>query len=71
MIKLHEESKNYLELNFNTKRVKDGIKCENAYGGSEWLKLFDDGTACFSKDCIEDVINFESHQDCLDFIMIK
>ncbi len=71
-MQVNKQSKLFLESTFNFEKLNDAVIGRNAYGGPEWAKFFKNGNACYCHDGnIENVVDFNSHQDCADFIMIK
>ena len=62
----------FVEARFELEVTKDKDICGfNAYGGSDWIKFFQDGTASYSDTgSVKDAIPFASHQDAVDFIRI-
>ena len=69
MIEIDKISKDYIDTYFVFKKIKDGIFGTNAHDSSVHVKFFNDGKAAYFLG--KDIIDFESHQDCVDFIKIK
>ncbi len=62
--------KNYLDTNFKVKEVEYGIHAEHVTDKNKWIKLLKDGTAKYCYGDEKDVLDFNSYEECLDFIMI-
>jgi len=69
---LDEVSYQYVHANFKFDSCNDGLVGMNAYGTSEWIKFFNSGKAAYSNTgSVKDVVEFNSHQDAVDFIRVK
>lgn len=69
---LDSVSLDYVSNAFNFEPTEHGVFGTDAYGRSEFVYFYNNGTAIYSHTGkMEDAIPFESHQDCVDFIRIK
>jgi len=69
---LDSVSLDYVSNAFKFEPTEYGVFGVDAYGGPEWITFYNEGTAIYSHTgYAKDIIPFNSHQDCVDFLRIK